>query len=195
MDKKNVVPQRLSLGFWQGGWSLLDEEGMEVVRVSGQLIDGSGRRERFPDGVIKTEDAMQAIALKVAARYNDGDLIGRQMTFVPGGVSGVKPQKVTVLEVEDVPVTADTVYCVKFEDGVRGQVCRSELSDVAVGTIHPKTAVFMSQHVGAAGDEFELMTSMNLSPMIQSRVTGKTWSLGWQELVQLAIAAGVNKED
>jgi len=196
MDKKNVVPERLALVGGQGCWNVVDEGGDEVFCISSSLWDVGG--------LIKTEAAMQAIALKVAARFNDGDLIGREMKFVypyygkPDGfpdLTAHSGQVVTVLEVDSVPEDGDTVYCVKFEDGTRGQVRRSELSDVAVGTIHPKTAVFMSQHVGAAGDEFELMTSMNLSPMIQSRVTGKTWSLGWQELVQLAIAAGVNKED
>ena len=68
-----------------------------------------------------------------------------------------------------------------------------------VGKVYPKGALFLSVVVGSAGNgerSYELLTSGSSGvPMIESNQTGKTWSISWNELLDLAIAAGIDSEE
>lgn len=67
------------------------------------------------------------------------------------------------------------------------------------GKIYPKGALFLSVAIGSAGNEergYELLTSGSSgAPMIESNQTGKTWSISWKELLDFAIAAGIDSEE
>lgn len=65
------------------------------------------------------------------------------------------------------------------------------------GTIHPARSMFLRVAIGTAQADdlsYELTASVGGLPMIQSTKTGKTWSIGWNELIELAIAAGIDEE-
>lgn len=68
-----------------------------------------------------------------------------------------------------------------------------------VGKIYPKGTLFLSIEAGSAGNEersYQLLTSGSSGvPMIESKQTGKVWSLSWKELLELAIAAGIDSEE
>lgn len=66
------------------------------------------------------------------------------------------------------------------------------------GEVHPKRAMFLRTHVGTAENakgKYELSTGMASCPMIVSPVTGKTWTINWEELIALAVEAGVDAAD
>ena len=64
------------------------------------------------------------------------------------------------------------------------------------GKIHPKKTLFFRQNVGSAeadGRSYEM--SMNVGgshPIIQSRQTEKWFTLSWQEIIDMAIEAGID---
>lgn len=61
-----------------------------------------------------------------------------------------------------------------------------------------KDALFLSVFVGNAKDqddnEYELLTMANSNPAVRSKKTGITYFLSWQEILTMAIKAGVNNE-
>lgn len=68
-----------------------------------------------------------------------------------------------------------------------------------VGKVYPKGTLFLSIEAGSAANEersYQLLTSGSSGvPMIESKQTGKTWSISWKELLDLAIAAGIDSEE
>lgn len=68
-----------------------------------------------------------------------------------------------------------------------------------VGKVYPKGTLFLSIEAGSAANgerSYELLTSGSSGvPMIESNQTGKTWSISWNELLDLAIAAGIDSEE
>lgn len=65
------------------------------------------------------------------------------------------------------------------------------------GTIHPARSMFLRVAIGTAQADdlsYELTTSVGSLPMIRSTKTGKIWLIGWEELIGLAIDAGIDKE-
>ncbi|MGO4302217.1 hypothetical protein [Cupriavidus sp. RAF12] len=63
-----------------------------------------------------------------------------------------------------------------------------------LGEIIPANRLFVSQHIGkaeGAGMHFEMMTSLGGNPMVMCVETGKSFSLGWQDVLALAVARGV----
>lgn len=64
-----------------------------------------------------------------------------------------------------------------------------------VGTVYPKGSMFLRLHCGEANlgmTNFELATWVNTgSPLVYCELTGKTFSLSWQDILELAIKAGV----
>lgn len=63
-----------------------------------------------------------------------------------------------------------------------------------LGEIIPAGKLFISQHVGRAeGGEFtfEMLTGLGGNPMVKCIETGKTFSLGWHDLLEFAVARGV----
>jgi hypothetical protein len=66
------------------------------------------------------------------------------------------------------------------------------------GTIHPKKTMFLRQDCGKAkGDkvEYELTAAMTGEPIVRSSLTGKFFTLSWENIIDLAIEAGIDKED
>lgn len=60
-----------------------------------------------------------------------------------------------------------------------------------------KDTLILCQHVGTAGEptQYEMQLSNDMSPMILSKKTGKRFSISWHDLINQAIAAGVDDED
>lgn len=69
---------------------------------------------------------------------------------------------------------------------------------MSIGEVHSKDSMFLRISVGSAtsgdGTKYDLDTGMNGTPMIMSSKTRKTWSISWNELIELAIAAGIDEE-
>jgi hypothetical protein len=66
-----------------------------------------------------------------------------------------------------------------------------------IGDVYPD-AFFLRIHAGEAkgedGSEYELsVTAAGHMPLVRSGKTGRCFSIGWQELIRLAIAAGVDE--
>lgn len=63
------------------------------------------------------------------------------------------------------------------------------------GEIFPSDTVFITIAVGSARSdkhgELELLTGLHGAPMIHCVKTGKHWAIGWQELIGMAVEAGV----
>ena len=62
--------------------------------------------------------------------------------------------------------------------------------------MHPKNAMILRTHVGEAtgpdGTVFEMSLANGYIPAVKDKTTGKTWTLGWDEIVAQAVAAGVS---
>jgi len=59
-------------------------------------------------------------------------------------------------------------------------------------------AMILRENVGTAeGDEdsFEMTTTMSRSPLVKSSKTGKTFSLSWASIINMAVEAGVSNPD
>lgn len=51
----------------QGNWVIYGTDGVPIVSLTGQLIDGSGRNEKYPDGIIRTREQREEEAKFVHA--------------------------------------------------------------------------------------------------------------------------------
>jgi len=73
----------------------------------------------------------------------------------------------------------------------------AERYTASAGNIYGPEVLMITQHVGGAEcadpalGKFELLMSSSASPMIRCERTGKTYSLKWEAILRLAIAAGV----
>lgn len=68
------------------------------------------------------------------------------------------------------------------------------------GKIHPKRTLFLRVHVGEAKDEnkntYELSINANdTSPLVCSKKTGKYFTLSWEDIMNLARDADIDKAD
>lgn len=54
----------------QGAWVIRGRDGVEITRLTGQLIDGSGRIDKYPGGFIRTPGAREEEAKFVLAAMN-----------------------------------------------------------------------------------------------------------------------------
>jgi len=73
----------------------------------------------------------------------------------------------------------------------------AKLKEVAGGKLHPPKAMFLRQTVGKITGpedaEYEVTVSVgDFTPLINSPKTGKTWSITWNQLFHLALAAGLD---
>lgn len=68
-----------------------------------------------------------------------------------------------------------------------------------IGKTYPRDRMFMTFAAGNAQSEvhgeFDLGTGLNGAPVIRSIKTGKSWSVDWQELLDMAISAGVAEQE
>lgn len=66
------------------------------------------------------------------------------------------------------------------------------------GRIYPSESLILHTSQGSARSaehgEFELNTNLDGSPLIRSEKTGKYWSIGWQELLGMAVDAGITRQ-
>ena len=66
-----------------------------------------------------------------------------------------------------------------------------------VGILKGKGTLIMRQHVGEATDdegrEYELTLTMGMEPIVRSEQTGKYYILDWDDIISLAIEAGIDK--
>lgn len=75
---------------------------------------------------------------------------------------------------------------------------RAELTSSAglgIGRVYPKGSMFLRTHFGTAEDgerKYEMATNMNGTPIIESKQTGKWFSLSWQDILNLAEKAGID---
>lgn len=72
------------------------------------------------------------------------------------------------------------------------------MAETVIGTVETKDSLFLRKHAGTAklGDNaYELSTSMASLPLIKSEKTGKYWLISWQQLLDLAIQAGIDNSD
>ena len=66
------------------------------------------------------------------------------------------------------------------------------------GKIIDKSALIMRQSIGSAaldGVDYELSTSMNGSPIIRNEKNGYWFSLSWEDIINMAINKGLDKDD
>lgn len=65
------------------------------------------------------------------------------------------------------------------------------------GTIHNTKYMALRMHVGTAesdGVAYEMSVDAGLrTPIVRSKQTGKWFTLSWNEIVNMAVAAGVDK--
>lgn len=66
------------------------------------------------------------------------------------------------------------------------------------GHLINKNALVLRVTCGTAempgGDTYELSTSVDNAPLIQNKRTGLFWKINWDELLNMARAAGIDEE-
>lgn len=68
----------------------------------------------------------------------------------------------------------------------------------SIGEIHDKDSLLMRVHVGTAksgDDSYEMSHGMGYTPVVRSLTTGKFFTLCWQDIINLAVEAGINEGD
>ena len=74
-----------------------------------------------------------------------------------------------------------------------------DLIEESPGEIYPSGSLLLRDAVGSVGDnegnKYELCTLMNRGPLVQSKQTGKYFSLSWEDIVRLAVEAGIDEEE
>lgn len=64
-----------------------------------------------------------------------------------------------------------------------------------IGEILEKNVLVMRVHIGTAksesGEVYIMSTNMNGSPLIEHEKSGRKFSLGWQDIIDLAIQRGI----
>lgn len=67
---------------------------------------------------------------------------------------------------------------------------------LGIGKIYPKDSMFLRIHVGEATEgkrKYEMSQGVaGGGPLIHSKQTGKWFTIGWKELLHLAIKAGID---
>lgn len=66
------------------------------------------------------------------------------------------------------------------------------------GELHPATTMFLRMEAGSAkakdGTEYELSTNIGGgNPIIRNLKNGRTWSITWKQLLDLAVENGLNE--
>ena len=67
------------------------------------------------------------------------------------------------------------------------------------GTIYSQEKMFVRVACGTAsghgGTKYDLDTTLDGQPLIRSSKTGKTYSFSWNELLNMAVDAGIDEQD
>lgn len=66
------------------------------------------------------------------------------------------------------------------------------------GTIHGKSTMILRFAVGTSendGQRYEVSTSNFHEPIFRSEKTGKYWTIKWEELIAMAIEAGIDSDE
>lgn len=68
----------------------------------------------------------------------------------------------------------------------------------SIGTLHKKGTMFLRQHVGAAdggeNSKYEMSLVNMTTPAIESKQTGRHFLLSWEDIINLAVEAGIDKK-
>lgn len=67
-----------------------------------------------------------------------------------------------------------------------------------VGKIHPADALFLQMNVGTAdasdGKRYQMSMVNGTTPAVTCLTTRKVFVLGWEDIIKLAIDAGISEE-
>ena len=64
------------------------------------------------------------------------------------------------------------------------------------GQIHPPRTMLLRIHSGEAQSgklKYEMSVTMEGSPIIESKQTGKWFTLSWQAIIEMAVKAGIDE--
>jgi len=71
--------------------------------------------------------------------------------------------------------------------------------ETTLGKIHPKRTMFFRVHVGTAKNSqgsYEMATNAGDSaPIVESKKTGKWFTLSWEDIMNMAKDADIDKKD
>ena len=70
MDTPIHINGPFTLRYEQGHHVIRGRDGIPITELTGQLIDGSGRHDKYPDGVIRSEQAREEEAKFVLDALN-----------------------------------------------------------------------------------------------------------------------------
>jgi hypothetical protein len=82
------------------------------------------------------------------------------------------------------------------------QISKDQIEDTPPkhGIVHSKDAMLLRMSVGNATDpddpkrEYELSSTMNGEPIVQSKTTVKSYVLNWHSIIHIAVEAGVDQD-
>lgn len=64
--------------------------------------------------------------------------------------------------------------------------------------IYEKRALFLRTLIGEASDEegnvYELAVTADSAMLVKSKQTGRTFNITWQDVLELAVEAGINEQ-
>lgn len=137
--------------------------------------------------------------------YHKVDVIPQELRVGPENLPWVRLEDEHGVIVMDVPrrVTRGGSYDAEV-DLVRSEGAMRKIGELiaerytaSAGNVYGPEVLMLTQHVGGAKcsdpelGEFELLLSTSMAPMILCKRTGKTYSLKWEAILRLALAAGV----
>lgn len=64
------------------------------------------------------------------------------------------------------------------------------------GQIHPPRTMFLRVHCGEATAgklKYEMATAIAGMPIVESKQTGKWFTLSWQQIIDMAVKAGIDE--
>ncbi|WP_418648852.1 hypothetical protein ACNQFN_11330 [Thauera butanivorans] len=67
-----------------------------------------------------------------------------------------------------------------------------------MGKVHPSATLMLWNHAGTAksgGNQYEFGFAMDGTPVVLSESSNRLWTISWRELLDMAIAAGVDLPD
>jgi len=78
----------------------------------------------------------------------------------------------------------------------RAKKDKGTIGKEGIGMLYAPETLFLRNDVGTAsgnGQTYEMTTNFgNMAPIIRSRQTGKWFVLPWQEIIELAVKAGID---
>ncbi|AJD83000.1 hypothetical protein PJWF_00107 [Achromobacter phage JWF] len=74
------VPNHIIFSYGESGGQLQDFHGRHIGHLPAKLVDASRQRDKYPDGIIRSPEAMKRIGERIAHRYNSshGEMIEKE---------------------------------------------------------------------------------------------------------------------